>query len=82
MREGKMQYAQCSMYARNYSEILRILDANRLSFDTFQNYNNDFELTNSNDTNKISKCLNGWNYDRQMFPNTVVMQVSYKFFRI
>lgn len=62
------------MYARNYSEILRSLDANGLSLASFQNDSRFSEIM-ANVSTEISKCTNGWNYDRQMFPNTVVMQV-------
>lgn len=74
MREGQMKYAQCTMYARNYSEILRTLSANGLSLASFQNDSRFLEIV-ANESTETAKCTDGWNYDRQMFPNTVVMQV-------
>lgn len=63
-RDGQLQYAQCSMFVRNYSDIVRYLDV-RSSYDTSP----DGKI-------ETMPCSNGWMYDRRIFSNTVVMEVQ------
>lgn len=73
-KEGHLRYSQCQMYARNYSEIvafLHALDPSSIN-ETAQAYEQtDFSVSNF----EISSCKHGWVYDKQMFPNTVAMEV-------
>lgn len=64
------------MYSRNYTEILMMLH----TMDT-QKLRNKTELyldpLNTTTRNyKTIACTDGWIYNRTMFPNTVVMEVS------
>lgn len=77
-RDGHTVYAQCEMYARNYTEImasLHTLNASTLK-DKSESFLEPIDYTAKN--YEIIKCQNGWIYDRTMFPNTVVMEVIYQ----
>lgn len=74
-----MVYSQCEMYARNYSEIVLMLHA--IDNDTMIN-KGEYPLDPVDYTAKnyeITACKDGWIYDKSMFPNTVVMEVSVYF---
>lgn len=61
------------MLARNYSDIVRHLNS-KSPVDLIQygfQYNDDVD--SMNESNLID-CTSGWNYDRKMFPNTIVME--------
>lgn len=76
-RDGQNVYAQCEMYSRNYTEIMLMLhsiDTNTLMSNA-ESYLEPIDYTAKN--YEIVKCKNGWNYDRTMFPNTVVMEVIF-----
>lgn len=73
--DGQMKYSQCQMYSRNYTEIITFLHSidTALLSDTGDLF---FEPVDySARYYEIVDCANGWNYDRSMFPNTVVMEV-------
>lgn len=74
-RDGQMVHSQCEMYSRNYTEIVMLLH----SMDTITLLNKgEFYLEPVDYTARnyeIIKCKDGWMYDRNMFPNTVVMEV-------
>lgn len=76
LKDGKSKYSQCKMYDRNYTDILAIL--HKISPEKALNTSTKqfFEETDFSPSNfEIIDCKNGWIYDRQMFPNTVVMEV-------
>lgn len=78
-RDGQMVYSQCEMYARNYSEIVLMLHA--MDKDTMIN-TSEYLLDPVDYTAKnyeITACKDGWIYDKSMFPNTVVMEVTVYF---
>lgn len=61
------------MFVRNYSDIVRYLNSKSpvdLSQYGFQ-YEEDLSSLNGSDS---IECTSGWNYDRKMFPNTIVME--------
>lgn len=68
VRDGKQQYAQCSMFARNYTDIIRTMVLGEDFAQLIAQYDE------QNVPERIA-CPNGWNYDRRAFPNTVVMEV-------
>lgn len=70
-RDGHQQYAQCRMFVRNYTQIVRYLDAR-----TPLDLSRDQQFQHRNDEFETQPCQNGWTYDRRTFPNTVVMEVS------
>lgn len=70
-RDGVFKYSECKMFQRNYTQILRTLNVNG-PVDFLRHYN--FAEQQDDNSTEIY-CVNGWNYDRRMFPNTVVMEV-------
>lgn len=76
-----MQFDQCSMYVRNYSQIVRYLDARTPLDLAAQHYHTNSEQPvdgeASAETGQFTTqaCSSGWTYDRRTFPNTVVMEV-------
>ena len=76
MRDGTYRFSECKMFARNYSQIVRAINLkgnqlpNLIKDHNFLNY-----LWTEDKTVSVVDCSNGWNYDRRMFPNTVVMEV-------
>lgn len=69
LRDGRQQYAQCSMFARNYTDIVRAI----VSDGDWSQFVSQYDEQH---TPQKVMCQNGWNYDRQAFPNTVVMEVK------
>lgn len=63
------------MFVRNYSDIVRYLNS-KSPVDLTQYGFQYEEDTNSpsNDSSNVTECTSGWNYDRKMFPNTIVME--------
>lgn len=62
------------MYSKNYSDVIRFLDSRTPLDLTKDRYKNFSEPDNMSE---IIDCTSGWNYDRRMFPNTVVMEVGF-----
>ncbi|EDW10400.1 beta-alanine transporter [Drosophila mojavensis] len=69
-RDKHGAYAECSMFVRNYSEIVRYLE-----------YRTPYELQREQssrllkvDQESIVACQHGWHYDRSMYPSTVVQE--------
>lgn len=76
MRNGRIQYSECKMYLRNYSEVLPFLHSMSLpDLIDYGNYYTENLQPIANEEYEIVSCTHGWNYDRSMFPNTVVMEV-------
>lgn len=76
--DGQTIYSECKMFVRNYSEIVVYLHS--LNPTALKNEKSEYfdEINNiSARVLEIADCENGWIYDRQMFPNTVVMEVLY-----
>ncbi|XP_063704747.1 beta-alanine transporter [Culicoides brevitarsis] len=66
MRDGKMRFSKCEMFARNYSEIRELLTQNvPMSF-----------VRNSVEGSNVStiSCKNGWNFDESVFKATVISE--------
>ncbi|KAJ6647535.1 Beta-alanine transporter [Pseudolycoriella hygida] len=73
LRDGELKYSECKMFVRNYSDIARHLNS-KSPVDLSQ-YGFQFEEdTKSGDGLSSIECTSGWNYDRRMFPNTIVME--------
>lgn len=67
------------MFVRNYSQIVRYLDARTpldLANHHFQD-DDDASQPSRSGPFEQSPCANGWTYDRRTFPNTVVMEVNW-----
>ncbi|XP_002050157.2 beta-alanine transporter isoform X2 [Drosophila virilis] len=69
-RDGHGAYAECAMFVRNYSEIVRYLE-----------YRTPYELQKEQaskllkvDEDSVVACQHGWHYDRSMYPSTVVQE--------
>lgn len=75
LRDGNQQYAQCSMFSRNYTDIIRTTVSAEDLMQLVLQYDD------RNAPQQIA-CQNGWNYDRHAFPNTVVMEVRYIYMNI
>lgn len=67
LKNGVLQYSECSMYKLNYSDIAK-------SYRTLD----DIALKQS--TAEIVPCTKGWNYNRNIYKNTVVTEVSNIFY--
>ncbi|XP_072947165.1 beta-alanine transporter [Epargyreus clarus] len=61
LRNGNLEYSQCSMYNYNYSEILR----------TYQNLEN---AIGNETTPEIIPCTHGWVYDKTVYSDTVTTE--------
>ncbi|KAM8712403.1 hypothetical protein ACLKA7_012854 [Drosophila subpalustris] len=69
-RDRHGSFAECSMFARNYSEMVRYLE-----------YRTPYELQREQsskllrlDQESVVSCQHGWHYDRSMYPSTVVQE--------
>lgn len=79
-RNGKIQPSECKMYARNYSQVLRFLhSASATDLAEMVNDYGENVKWMGNETYEIVNCIDGWVYDRSMFPNTVAMEVLWIF---
>lgn len=67
------EHSQCSMYARNYTDIVRYLEF-RTPYQLMQEKVEHMSSRPLPDE-KIVKCQQGWHYDTSMYPNTVVTEV-------
>lgn len=82
-RNGKIQYSECKMYSRNYTEALIFLHSVDMpDLIKYENYYIQNLQSTENEEYDIINCANGWTYDRTMFPNTVVMEVFHKLLNI
>lgn len=61
------------MFVRNYSDIVRYLNSKSPVDLSQYGFQYDDDLSSLNGSNSI-ECTSGWNYDRKMFPNTIVME--------
>ncbi|XP_041987765.1 beta-alanine transporter-like [Aricia agestis] len=62
LRNGKLEYSQCTMYNLNYTEILA-------------NYTSIEEVLMDRDP-EVIPCNNGWTFDRDVYKSTVVTEWS------
>lgn len=83
IRNGRLRYSECKMYLRNYSEVLPFLHSMSVQdLVDYENYYTDNLQPITNEEYEIVSCTDGWNYDRTIFPNTVVMEVCLLIFTI
>lgn len=61
------------MFVRNYSDIVRHLNSKSPVDLSQYGFHYEEEVILPNDLSLI-ECTSGWNYDRKMFPNTIVME--------
>lgn len=61
------------MFVRNYSDIVRYLNSKSPVDLSQYGFQYEEDTIDGNGLNLI-ECLSGWNYDRKMFPNTVLME--------
>ncbi|XP_058121353.1 beta-alanine transporter [Anopheles ziemanni] len=64
--DGRIEYSKCSMYSRNYSEIVSRL------MDTEASGSGLAEIVEP--SNGTTSCQNGWSYDKSIFNSTVVTE--------
>lgn len=65
------------MYVRNYDDLLLALHATDIDdLKNNEKYYSDHLQPMKTEEFEIVNCNQGWIYDRSMFPNTVVMEVS------
>lgn len=77
LRNGRLDYSECKMYARNYTEVLSFLHSmSTPDLIKYEKYYLENLQPNERDNFEIVQCTDGWVYDRIMFPNTVVMEVN------
>lgn len=69
---SSVKYAQCTMYLRNYTDIVRYLE-----------YRTPYELQvdkvwdiGDPRGSPVVRCQNGWHYERDVYPNTAVTEVG------
>lgn len=63
LKNGNLQYSQCTMYNLNYTDILK-------------NYQSLEEAIIKETPAEIVPCRNGWSYDKNVYKNTVVSEVT------
>ncbi|KAL0822246.1 hypothetical protein ABMA28_004373 [Loxostege sticticalis] len=61
LKNGNLQYSQCTMYNLNYTDILK-------------NYQSLEEAIIKETPAEIVPCRNGWSYDKNVYKNTVVSE--------
>ncbi|XP_030377020.1 beta-alanine transporter [Scaptodrosophila lebanonensis] len=69
-RHANGEYAECSMYLRNYSDLVRYLEY-RTPYDLQREQSMHMGRT---DKIRTVPCQHGWHYDKSMYPNTVVQE--------
>lgn len=73
-KDNTFKFAECKMYARNYTDLVRFLES-RSPQDLQHHDAKDFGYPINA---PIVDCQYGWKYDHSIFPNTVVTEVSDK----
>jgi len=68
-------FAECSMFARNYSDIVRYLEY-RPPPDLVRQQAEDL-LKLQPETAQVVPCQHGWHYDKSIYSSTVVQEVGF-----
>ncbi|EDW72352.1 uncharacterized protein Dwil_GK20880 [Drosophila willistoni] len=64
-------YAECSMFARNYSDLVRYLEY-RPPIDLLRQQAE--HLIKTEESVQVVPCQHGWHYDKSIYPSTVVQE--------